>query len=320
MMKSLRISKWLFTGAMFAALAGCGTADQDASFLGYVEAEYAYVAPPQNGWITSMAVREGDRVEVGDLLFELDKDRERAVLAEAEDRVTQASAQSADLRTGARPAEIAALEAQLENAQAQLELAQADHDRTIPLVEKGAVAAAVGDRAKSDLDRARAQVKAAEESIRVAKLGGREAARTAAEASAEAATAALEQAAWQLEQRSVAARRSGRIELVAGREGEFATVGQTVLAILPDDALKVRFFVPLDIVQRLENGDAVQLAADGVAEPVAAPISFIATEPEFTPPVIYSKDVRDKLLFAVEARLPPDAGLRPGLPVDVRLP
>lgn len=314
------VPKWILSAAMFGAVAGCGGASGGETFLGYVEAEYAYVAPPQNGWITSMPVREGDRVEPGDLLFELDKERERAALAEAEDRVEQASAQSADLQTGARPAEIAALEAQLEDAKAQLALAQADYARTQPLVEKGAVAVAAGDRARTDLNRARAQVKAAEEAIRVAKLGGRDAARAAAEASTDAAGAALEQAAWQLDQRSVTARRAGRVEMIVGRAGEYATMGQAVLAILPDDALKVRFFAPVDVVQSIAVGDTVELAAEGVAEPAMATVSFIATEPEFTPPVIYSKDVRDKLVFAVEARLPPGSDLRPGLPVDVSLP
>ncbi len=306
-------------GAAFAA-AGCGGSEENSTYLGYVEAEYTYIASPQNGWITSMPVREGDRVEAGDLLFELDKDRERAALAEADGRVEQASAQSADLRTGARPAEIAALQAQLEDAKAQLALAQAEYDRTKPLVEQGAVAVAVGDRAETDLNRGRARAKAAEEAIRVAELGGREAARGAAEAAADAAGAAREQAAWQLEQRSVTARRAGRIEIVVGRPGEFANAGQTVLAILPDDALKVRFFAPVEAVQAIAVGDTALLSAESGGQAVSATVTFIAAEPEFTPPVIYSRDVRDKLVFAVEARLPSGADLRPGLPVDVSLP
>ena len=199
-------------------------------------------------------------------------------------------------------------------------LAQAEYDRTKPLVEQGAVAVAVGDRAETDLNRARARAKAAEEAIRVAELGGREAARGAAEAAADAAGAAREQAAWQLEQRSVTARRAGRIEMLVGRPGEFANAGQTVMAILPDDALKVRFFAPVEAVQTIAVGDTALLSAESGGQAVSATITFIAAEPEFTPPVIYSRDVRDKLVFAIEARLPSGADLRPGLPVDVSLP
>lgn len=65
-------------------------------------------------------------------------------------------------------------------------------------------------------------------------------------------------------------------------------------------------------------GDDVFVSADGLAEPIRARIIYIATDAEFTPPVIYSKDTRGKLVFLIEARLPAGAGFHPGLPIEVR--
>jgi HlyD family secretion protein len=85
--------------------------------------------------------------------------------------------------------------------------------------------------------------------------------------------------------------------------------------------VKVRFFVPETRLGAVKVGQKVSLACDGCAAPIDASVSFIASQAEFTPPVIYSKDNRTKLVFLVEARpAPADATkLHPGQPVDVTL-
>lgn len=68
-------------------------------------------------------------------------------------------------------------------------------------------------------------------------------------------------------------------------------------------------------------GSRVAVACDGCPSGLEGEVTFVSSAAEFTPPVIYSKDVRDKLVFRVEAR-PLDAalGLKVGQPVDVTLP
>lgn len=301
-------------------VSACAQSTPDAPNVGYVEAEYVYVAAPQSGWIEQLTAVEGDRVDFGQVLFELDKDREWAMHEEAKGRVLQADAQARDLGSGARPAEIASLEAQLRDAEAQLVFAQAELERSLPLVDDGIVAAVTGDRLIANRDRAQAQVSAAEEAIRVARLAGREAAQEAAAAAKDVANSALVQAQWNVAQRTINARRSGRVEQIFYRQGEFVAAGAPVIALLPDDSLKVRVFVSQADLPRLRVGGALQVASDGLATPVEARISFIAGEAEFTPPVIYSAESREKLVFLVEARLPAGTSLHPGLPVDVQLP
>lgn len=303
--------------ALGGIVAACQPAPPNELHVGYVEAEYVYVASPQSGWIEHLAAAEGDEVDADVILFELDKDRELAVRDEARGRLAQADAQMRDLASGARPPEIAALQAQLEDAQAQLVFAQSELDRSLPLVQEGIVSEVAADRLVSERDRAQARVSSAEESIRIARLAARSAAQEAAKAAKDMAASALAQTDWTIDQRSVRSRRSGRVEKIFYREGEFVNAGAPVLALLPQDQLKVRFFVSQADLPRLGVGETVNVLSDGLPDPVSAEILFIADEAEFTPPIIYSANARQTLVFAVEARLPVGTGLHPGLPVDV---
>ena len=105
------------------------------------------------------------------------------------------------------------------------------------------------------------------------------------------------------------------------RPGELVPAGQPVVSLLPPENIKARFFVPEAQIATLTVGQVVQLLCDGCGTPLAARISRIATQPEYTPPVIYSRGSREKLVFRVEAVPSPEQAtmLRPGLPVDVRL-
>jgi HlyD family secretion protein len=104
------------------------------------------------------------------------------------------------------------------------------------------------------------------------------------------------------------------------RAGEWVPAGAPVVSLLPEGATKARFFVPETEVASLAAGQAVGLSCDGCGAPIPARITRIATQAEYTPPVIYSNAQRAKLVFMVEA-LPVAAEarrLRPGQPLDVR--
>jgi HlyD family secretion protein len=92
-----------------------------------------------------------------------------------------------------------------------------------------------------------------------------------------------------------------------------------VVSILPPRNIKLRFFVGEPALAAIKLGDAVEVTCDGCAAAVSAKVSFIARSAEYTPPVIYSLEERNKLVFMIEAR--PDAadGLRVGQPVSVAL-
>jgi HlyD family secretion protein len=112
---------------------------------------------------------------------------------------------------------------------------------------------------------------------------------------------------------------AGTIERIYHRAGEVVAAGQPIVALLPPENMKVRFFAPEAMLSQFPVGARVLVSCDGCAAPVEATVSYVAREPQFTPPVIYSLDQRQKLVFLVEARLATPGPIRPGMPVDVRL-
>ena len=103
------------------------------------------------------------------------------------------------------------------------------------------------------------------------------------------------------------------------REGEFVAAGAPIVALLPPENLKVRFFVPEADFATLRPGDVVRVGLTGRTAPLEARVTHLSPRPEYTPPILYNRDNRAKLVFMVEAALDPAAaaGLNPGQPVDV---
>ncbi len=95
--------------------------------------------------------------------------------------------------------------------------------------------------------------------------------------------------------------------------------GAAVLSLLPDGALRVRFFVPEPKLASVAVGAPVRVTCDGCPRPLDAQVSYVSPSPEFTPPVVYAGDARSKLVYLVEARSPALQGLHPGQPLDVQV-
>jgi len=104
------------------------------------------------------------------------------------------------------------------------------------------------------------------------------------------------------------------------REGEWVPAGRPVVVLLPPENIKVRAFVSESRLGSLHPGDNAQVAVDGVQRRFSGKVSYISPRAEYTPPVIYSQESRDKLVFMVEVVFDPQAAadLNPGQPVDVQ--
>ena len=301
------------------AVAGCAK-PVDSSWSGYAEGEYVYVAAPLAGRLTELAVQRGREVEAGALLFSLDAESEIAAREEAAARLAGAQAQADNTGKGRRADEIAVTQAQLAQARASAAAANAELQRQAPLVAQGFLSAARLDDVRAAAKAADARVAELEAALRVARLPARADERSAARAGTAAAQQALEQARWRAAQKQQHAPRSAWVADTLFRVGEWVGAGQPVVSLLPHGAIKARFFVPEKELASLAPGAAVTLHCDGCGAPVSARVDFIATQAEYTPPVIYSNAQRARLVFMVEAR--PDAAgaarLKPGQPLDVR--
>lgn len=302
-----------------ALLSGCGD-KPPAGWTGYAEAELVYIAPPVAGRLTELSVRSGEAVKAGQPLFALDATPEMAADAEARARAQSAQAQAADADKGRRLPELAVTQAQLDQARAAERLASIDLTRQQELLAKGFVAQARVDDAATVLAQSRARVVELDAALQVGRLPARDDERDAARALAQAAESNRAQTAWRVEQKRQSAPMPARVQDVFMRPGEWVGAGQPVLALLPPANRKARFYVPQSTVGSLKLDAAVNLHCNGCGAAIPARISFIANGPEYTPPVIYSNQQRDKLVFLVEARplKAEDAErLHPGQPLDV---
>lgn len=283
---------------------------QDETVLsGYIEGENLYIAAPISGTVATLAVARGDRVAADAPLFSMDasqlraeRDQAAAALAAARTQVTAAEARVAQSR-----AQAAAAAAQAENAARDLARYRSAQRVSAASVSQQQVDAAIASAANTAAQRAAADSDVAAQQAQVA----------AAQAQVTQQQAALADAQSKLDQLSPRAPGAARVQDTFYQPGEWAAANQPVVALLPDDKVKVRFFVPEQDVARYQPGVVVHFDCDGCASGLTARITYVSAQPEFTPPVIYSRASRDRLVFLVEA-LPKDPkGLMPGLPVDV---
>ena len=242
--------RFLLALATTVWLAACN--NQEPKYQGWIEANLIFVAPDEMGRVVTLNVREGDAVKVGDPLFTLDDDLQKADL---------------NLNT------------------ASLTNARQTFDRASQLAKTGA-------GTQKDFDSAQAELRSAEARVNTSQT--------------------------RLARRKLASPVTGTVQQLYFRPGEMVPAGRPILAILPPGNLKVRFFVSETVLPRIAYGDTITVRCDGCTDQTAK-VSFIAKSAEYTPPVIYSLEERNKLVFLIEA-LPelPDK-LRVGQPVDVWL-
>lgn len=302
---------------ILASLLSCGDAQPLA--VGYVEGEFVWLAPIETAHVQTVAVRRGDLVEPGQIIVRLEDTDVRIAVAQAEAALAQAEAQLADLKIGKRPEEIDVLTAALTSSEAEHEEAGRVLERTQDLFNRGTATQAQLDTAKTQLQVTASAIGQAKANLAVANLPARPEAIRAAEEAVKQASATLEEAHWRQSKRSLASPSAGRVDDVIRDPGDIAGPSAPVLSLLPDGAVKLKVYVPEPDFSKLKVGGKLTVRCDGCGDDLTATISYVSPDPEFTPPVIYSLETRQKLVYLVEARPDGDTRLKPGQIVDVDL-
>ncbi|MCP5488657.1 MAG: HlyD family efflux transporter periplasmic adaptor subunit [Verrucomicrobia bacterium] len=308
---------WMFAMAM---ISGCEEpADND--FQGYIEGEFLYISSPVGGQLARLMVERGDRVVKGDALFALEDESERLEVERTASLKQEAEARLENLRKGARPSELDAIRDRHIQAVSAVEFRRKELERKQELYAGSVIPDSELDQARYEFDSATALAASLLADLETAEMGGRSDEVKAAEAAVKAAGAAEEKALWVVTQKQQFAPVAGLVEDTYYHEGEWVGAGAPVVRLLPSDRVKVRFFVPETDRVRVNIGDRVAVHADGAESTVTAVINYLSPRAEYTPPVIYSRDTRSRLVYLVEAGFEPgDAGaLSPGQPVDVTL-
>ncbi len=313
------IAGFLTAAATLLTVTGCNRPPE--GFQGYVEADMVYISPVLGGRLEKIYIDRGDFVKKDAKLFDLDSTEYAAAVAEAEANLRKAQSDLKDLLKGARPEELDAMKDKISKLEATCNLAKIVHDRNSILFEKNIIATKDYDTSMWLQIQNQWDLAESKHNLIIAQLPAREDRVISAREAVKAAENALAGAKWRLEQRFVSAAQDAFVFDTLMRQGEYAAAGNPVIMLIPPANMKVRFFVSYPNMQKIHAGDKIEFYPDGSQEKYQAKVGNISQKPEFTPPVIYSRDSNPKLVFMIEADVDPQCAYKvnAGMPVTVKL-
>jgi HlyD family secretion protein len=269
--------------ASFILLTSCSQQSSNKA-QGYIEGHYTYIATSVSGVLRQLAVQKGQNVKQGQLLFVLEPQPESDAYTAAVEKLKES--------TNARDAIVA-----------NLAYAKITYERDQILVQKKAIQQSALDDATSTYNATQAQLAQANATI------------------AES-TALLAEAKWTSEQKMQYAPVDAVVFDTYYRLGEYTIENQPIISLLAPGNIKAIFYVAESILGRIHLNDKVSVTCAGCQDAgYQGRISFISPAAEYTPPVIYSTETNEKLIYRIEAEFAPQdaALLHPGQPVEVTL-
>lgn len=317
-----RLKKILIIGGLAIALAaGAWSAwqraaqrGQDNAFVrgnGRIEATEIDVATRLGGRVERILVEEGAFVSAGQLLATMQVQTLNAQLREAQAQRQQAltAVASAEAQVAMRESDRVAVLARIRQAEAELEAARRRLARSETLAKEGAAS-------EQTLDDDRARTRSAEAAIATlqAQLASAGAAVTAArmqvtslQSQVHAVDATLERIQAEIEDSQLKAPRAGRVQFLLAQPGEVLAGGGKVLNLVDLSDVYMSFFLPETVAGRVALGTEVRIVLDVAPEIVIpARVSFVASTAQFTPKTVETASERQKLMFRVKARIPPE--------------
>ena len=292
--------------------------DQVLQATGTIEATTVDVNAETAGTIKSLALQEGDQVKKGQLLGELSRNdllaqRERDAIS-----VLAAEAKLRDLVSGARAQEIDQATASLTIAKSNKAQADLDLTRAESLFKAGAIAQVAVEDARLNAEQREGQLEQAQAALNLLQAGSRPEVVTAARDEVERSKAVLSASDAILEDLKLFAPQDGVIISKNYEEGEFVSLGASLLTVANLSDLWVDVYIPTDNLPAVKLGQKVDVSVSGDNNHYTGKVTHIADKGEFTPKSIQTKQERANVVFAVKISLENKQGvLKPGMPADV---
>ncbi|WP_339672368.1 HlyD family efflux transporter periplasmic adaptor subunit [Dasania marina] len=305
---------------VFLVITGCDNAANNIA-LGTLERDRIAHTATANEIIVALPIPQGSVVKQGMLLVKLDDQLQKAQLAIAAANVAKAEANLEKLRHGARKEELASARATVQGAKSALAESESNYSRQLSLKNQQLVSQSALDKALATRNSHSANLQTAQEALLLLTNGSREEDLRAAEAELNAAIAQRSAETKRLSDLSVVATRDGILDNLPWNLGERVTIGSPLAIILAGKAPHARVYVPEPHRVKLNVGDSLIVHVDGIAEPITGQLSWIASEPAFTPYYALSQSERARLMYLAEVQLPDSyASLPNGIPAQVELP
>lgn len=313
MIKNHRTAWLLVLGALGAACDGTRSS-VPSPHQGVIELDQRVLAFEIGGRIVSVDVARGEAVKAGQRIATLDDALVRPLRAARVAEIDAARAQLALIESGARPQDLAALEAQIRSLKANEQTIATVLTRQKTLVAERAAPESTLDEPEGRLRAAKAQRQAAEHQLASLRAGARTPEYDAARARIAALSAALEAEDLRNQKLALHAPADGVIFEVLADPGEVAMPGSPIVTLGDRDHPYVDIFVATDALAPLDVGQRAEVLVDGLP-PLTATIERIADTTEFTPRYVFSKEERQHLVVRVRLRLSdPEHRVHPGLP------
>jgi HlyD family secretion protein len=299
----------------------CGGGDPGFRVVGTLERDRIELVAEEREPVVERAVREGDRVEAGQLVVRLDGTRLAAQVARARSARDRAAARLAELERGPRAQEIAEARAGLAAAESALATARLEYQRVERLVAQNVESEDRRDQLRGRYDEARARRDAARAVLEQLLEGTTIEQLDQAEASLAEAEAVLTDARVRAERLEVRAPIGGRVEALPYELGERPPPGGVVAVLLADGRPYARVYVPESIRVRVGPGTPARVHVDGVAESYAGRVRSVEHDAAFTPYYALTERDRSRLSFVAKVDLtdPAARDLPTGVPVEVVL-
>lgn len=314
---------WIGAVALALGAASCGGGDTPDAY-GTVEAQQVDVAAEAAGRLVTLHAVEGARLErdaLAAVIETSDLERER-------DQVeTQRSAAALRAREAAAQVGVARERGRVQAAQrdvlvAQREIAARAYERTKRLYDQDAATAQQLDQAERDARVLAEQIQTQDRQIAVEarQVDAARARVQAAQGDVTSAEARLAQISGRVADAQVRNPEAGTVLTTYVRAGEFVQPGRRLYSIADLSSVEARVYVTEPQLAGLRVGQQAQVTIDAGEERRALPgtVTWIASEAEFTPTPIQTRDDRVELVYAVKIRVENTEGLlKIGMPVDV---
>ncbi len=291
------------------------------TLYGNIDIRDVQLAFNANGRIQSLAVREGDAVQAGQLVAQLDPVRYADAVAQAQSRLAAQAQVLARLEAGSRPEEIAQARAQLAAAQAALDNAEATYRRLVSLARQDFVSPQAVDNAAAALKAARAEFAARRQVLALAVKGARKEDIDAARAALKADQAALALAQRELADTKLYSPAAGVIDDRILEPGDMASPQTPVYTVALNNPVWARVYVPETALGQMRTGMRAEISSDSFpGRQFRGWIGYVSPTAEFTPKTVETPDLRTQLVY--QARVyacNPDGVLRLGMPVTVTI-
>jgi HlyD family secretion protein len=296
-----------------------------ASGNGRIEAKLSDASAKEPLRVKKVLVDEGDMVQPGQVLVQLDtstideqlaKDEAAVASAREEFAAAKANIAAANADTAGTKADVASASAAIEQQQSEVQLAQTEADRQSRMLTENATSKAVYDVRQTAVLTTKATLKdvQAREIAAQARVGAAQAKEGAAQARAAAAQQQIRVAQGQVEVTKSRIKDATLVSPIVGRvlyrlvePGEVLGSGGKALTIVDLSDVYMEIYLPSDQAARLKTGAPARITVDYEPNQAAAGyVSFVSPEAQFTPKQVETKSEREKLMFRVKIQIPPE--------------